>query len=148
MPNLRTGLFTLITALSLLGCGQSTEAPSAANEPAAAAPMRERSVDEVDRLLGAGSIAVFDANGEETRRREGIVPGARLLSSSGRFDPATELPASKTTPLVFYCGNTECTASDGAAERAREAGWSDVSVMRAGIAGWRAAGKPTTPHSS
>src|SRR5688572_29848835 len=146
MSNLRTGLFILITALSLLGCGQSaseTTAPSGES-----APMRERSVEEVERLLAAGSIAVFDANGEETRRREGIVPGARLLSSSGRFDPATELPASKSTPLVFYCGNESCTASDGAAERAREAGWPDVSVMRAGIAGWRAAGKPTTPPPS
>src|SRR5687768_16030132 len=143
MSILRTGLFTALSLLPLIGagCGQSSDAPATGTEAPGA--MRERSVEEVERLLAAGSITVLDANGEETRRDQGIVPGARLLSSSGRFDPATELPASKTTPLVFYCGNESCTASDGAAERAREAGWNDVSVMRAGIAGWRAAGKAT-----
>lgn len=119
----------------LASCGNSEEA--------ADAPLRERSVEEVERLLGAGSITVFDANGERTRRDQGVIPGARLLSSSSQYDVARELPADKSTPLVFYCGNENCTASDGAAVRAREHGYADVSVLRAGIAGWRAAGKPT-----
>ena len=76
------------------------------------------------------------------------IPGAILLSSSGSYDPAAELPANTATNLIFYCGNDDCRASDGAAKRARDAGYSNVHLMRAGIAGWKAAGKRTEAASS
>jgi rhodanese-related sulfurtransferase len=109
------------------------------------AAIPELGVDEVARLLEARAAVVVDANGDATRQREGVVPSAMLLTSSGRYDPAAELPSDKSTKLVFYCGNEDCHASDGAAERARDAGYSDVNVMRAGIAGWKAAGRETVP---
>lgn len=85
---------------------------------------------------------VYDVNVAETREHVGIVPGARLLSSFSNYDPAKELPADKNAPLVFYCANTMCTASHDAAEKAIEAGYTDVSVMVDGIYGWRKAGRP------
>lgn len=85
---------------------------------------------------------VYDVNVESVREHAGIIPGARLLSSSSRYDVAKELPADKTTPLVFYCANTMCTASHQAAERALRAGYTDVSVMVDGIFGWKKAGRP------
>lgn len=51
-------------------------------------------------------LAVYDANGTNTRRKEGIIPGAKLLSSSSQYNVAKELPADKSTKLVFYCANT------------------------------------------
>ncbi len=124
----------LTLALSLVfaaACGEEGEA---------AAPIPELAVAEVATRFEAGELVAVDANSAETRAERGVIPGARLLTSSGTFDPAAELPADPATELVFYCANDHCRASDGAAERAREAGYANVSVMRAGIAGWVEAG--------
>ena len=40
-----------------------------------------------------------------------------------------------------------CRASDAAAERAANAGYTNVNVMRDGIKGWANAGEPTVPQS-
>lgn len=48
-------------------------------------------------------VQVFDANDAEFRAQNGIIPGAKLLSSFNKYDVARELPADKKTPLVFYC---------------------------------------------
>jgi rhodanese-related sulfurtransferase len=86
---------------------------------------------------------ILDANGDKTRNSEGIIPGAKLLSSCGDYDVAKELPASKDSELVFYCGNTKCMASHSAANRAVSAGYTHVAVLADGIAGWKAAGQQT-----
>jgi rhodanese-related sulfurtransferase len=92
----------------------------------------------------ANPVHVYDANGEETRQKEGIIPGAVLLSSFDGYDVAKTLPQNKSASLVFYCGNTRCMASHAAAERASHAGYANVSVMADGIAGWKKAGKPVS----
>jgi hypothetical protein len=51
-------------------------------------------------------LFVYDVNPPSTRRTEGIIPGAKLLSSFDRYDVATELPPVKDAKLVFYCANT------------------------------------------
>jgi len=63
--------------------------------------------EDLAALLAQKSpVVVYDVNTPEFRAKKGIVPGARLLSSSGEYDVAKELPADKGTPLVFYCANT------------------------------------------
>ncbi len=86
---------------------------------------------------------VCDANGAKTRNSDGIIPGARLLSSSSEYDIAKELPAAKDSELVFYCANTKCMASHSAATRAVNAGYTNVAVLADGIQGWKAAGQKT-----
>jgi rhodanese-related sulfurtransferase len=88
-------------------------------------------------------LSIVDANSAETRQKEGVIPGAILLTSSSKFDVAKELPKAKDQKLVFYCANTRCTASHKAAEKAASAGFTDVSVLSDGIAGWKAAGQKT-----
>ena len=85
-------------------------------------------------------VHIFDANGAKTRSGEGIIIGAKLLSSSGSYDVAKELPADQKARLVFYCYNPSCTASHTAARRAIDAGYSDVAVLGDGIIGWKLAG--------
>jgi len=131
----RTAILPMMALLLLAACGE--------DEPAA---IPELSVAEASAQLEAGAVAV-DANSDATRAERGVVPGARLLTSSSRYE-ASELPSDPSTALIFYCANTQCSASDGAAERAREHGYENVSVMRAGIAGWVDAGNETeTPRS-
>lgn len=100
------------------------------------------SVPALAASLHADECAVFDANTQAVRVRNGAIPGATLLSHYRDYKLG-ELPPEKQRPLVFYCANQRCTASDAAAERALRAGYADVSVLRAGIAGWANAGNRT-----
>jgi rhodanese-related sulfurtransferase len=130
--------------------GEVAEAEQAPEQEATdeeEAPITELEVTEVATLIESGDCVPVDANNPTTRERYGTIPGATLLTSSGRYDPSAELPEDHATKLVFYCGNVDCRASDGAADRARQAGYTDVNVMRAGIAGWVEAGKDTAPAS-
>lgn len=54
----------------------------------------------------APGLAVYDANLPDFRAKEGLIPGAKPLSSFNRYDVAKELPAAKDAKLVFYCANT------------------------------------------
>ena len=92
------------------------------------------------------SVYVLDANNEQTRTKEGVIPGAKILSSYDKY-ALTELPQDKTSKLVFYCANTKCSASHDAAKRAISNGYKDVSVMVDGIQGWKKAGKTAQPYT-
>ena len=63
-------------------------------------------VADLAALMAQGHVTVFDANPPDVRTKEGVIPGAHLLPSASHYDVATELPAVKTTKLVFYCHNT------------------------------------------
>jgi rhodanese-related sulfurtransferase len=125
-----------------LACGEhASHMASAEQSVAPAQEVKVVTVDQVAALRKANLAQVVDVNTAETRNRFGIIPGATMLSSATRFDPAKELPASKESKLVFYCANQMCGASHMAAERAAMAGYTDVSVMPAGIMGWKQAGQ-------
>ena len=63
---------------------------------------------ELAKLLAANDpkLVIYDANERDFRAKEGIIPGARLLSSFNHYDVAKELPEAKDATLVFYCVNT------------------------------------------
>ncbi|MFA9469115.1 MAG: rhodanese-like domain-containing protein, partial [Deltaproteobacteria bacterium] len=84
-------------------------------------------------------------NSESTREKNGTVPDAIILTSSYKYE-LTQLPEDKGKDLIFYCSNTNCTASDAAAERASASGYENVHIMREGIKGWKDAGKATAPY--
>lgn len=141
-------------SLLLVGCEQSSSIASQGEAAADSAKSPEQngseegrnaipeiSVEKAAQALQAGAVAI-DANSKSTREKMGTVPDAVILSSSSSYE-LTQLPSDKSKDLIFYCSNTFCTASDAAAERASEAGYENVHVMREGIKGWKAAGKPT-----
>ncbi|MCB9654692.1 MAG: rhodanese-like domain-containing protein [Deltaproteobacteria bacterium] len=96
--------------------------------------------------------AFVDANSATTRAKDGIIPGAVLLTSYDSYDAKAELPADKAGALVFYCANERCGASKVAAKRAMTAGYTNVAILPAGIQGWKKAGMktdaPTTKDKS
>jgi rhodanese-related sulfurtransferase len=87
-------------------------------------------------------VAIFDANTDETRKTDGMIPGAKPLTASNSYSQSV-LPTDKTTQLVFYCANTACMASHAAAARATKWGYTNVAVMADGIQGWKKSGQPT-----
>jgi rhodanese-related sulfurtransferase len=141
---MRTILFASLVALATTaGCSKSSDAtPSTATAPAAA-EVPTVTPDDLEKSIASGQVTAVDANGEQTRKKMGVVPGAVLLTDSDSF-AASELPSDKSKQLVFYCGNEECGASHHAAGKAIAAGYKNVKVMPAGIAGWVKAGKKTS----
>ena len=127
---------SLLGLAAAAGCSKSVDK----TESAEAAKVPMVTVDQVDQAIAKNAAIAVDANGNETRKKLGVIPGAVLLSDSDTFNPA-ELPADKTKSLVFYCANTHCSASHHAAGEAITAGYTNVKVMPEGIAGWVAAGK-------
>ena len=94
-------------ALSLAavsGCSKSDKAPAPTAGDPAEANLPSMTVDEVDRGVVAKELVPVDCNGTATRKRAGVVPGAILVTDNESF-AASELPADKTTKLVFYCAN-------------------------------------------
>jgi len=125
-----------LSAITATGCSKKADDKTAV----AAAEVPEISVEQLDAMLAKSECVPVDANGERTREKMGVIPGAVLLTDSETFTPA-ELPADKSKTLVFYCANQSCGASHDAATKALTAGYTNVKVLPDGIAGWVKAGK-------
>jgi rhodanese-related sulfurtransferase len=151
-----TRTVTAFAILSAFACAKATpEVSEQRLQPVAAASAQATSgpaadphagfqklnVEEVAALIDAKKVQPIDANGADTRKEYGTLPGAVLLTNFRTFD-LSELPADKSQELVFYCGGEACSAAPTAAARAREAGYTAVRVMSAGITGWVKANKP------
>ena len=136
-----------LSAALAVGCHQSEPAADKSAPAADAKKVPEVTVTDVASYVKDKTATIFDANDADTRHEYGVIPGAVLLASHKDY-PLTQLPADKADKLVFYCGGTQCRASDAAAARAASAGYSNVAVMREGIRGWKSAGQPTsTPQT-
>ena len=138
-------LFSLAVASSLV-IPAAAFACEGENHQAMAEPVKA-TVAEVATWTKAKQAVPVDANGQETRTKQGVIPGAVLLTSSSTYD-VKELPADKSSKLVFYCANQKCGASHQAAKRAMENGYTNVAVLPEGIAGWKQAGQPTAKPNS
>lgn len=107
--------------------------------------LKKVTATELAALQKDQKVSVYDANGADTRKKFGVIPGATLLTSASSYDVSKELNPDKGSKLVFYCGSEKCTSAEQAATRAVEAGYSDVSVYPGGIKGWTKAGQKTSP---
>ena len=74
----------------------------------AAEPFKSIHVDDLAPLVAKhpSGVWIYDANPPSTRERDGVIPGAHLLSSFNNYDVGKELPPAKDAKLVFYCANT------------------------------------------
>lgn len=127
---MRSAFFVLVLLGSVTACDRAHEKPSAQ-----AAELPTISVDELATRLPDKKVHPVDANGDKTRKDVGFIPGAILLTDYETY-AASELPADRAEPLVFYCANEQCGASHDAARKAVALGYKDVKVLPAGILGW------------
>jgi rhodanese-related sulfurtransferase len=140
-------LFSLAVATSLIVPTAALACDGAEMHQAKAGEPVKATVADVASWTKEKKAIPVDANGKETRLSQGVIPGAVLLTSSSTYD-VKELPADKTSKLVFYCANQKCGASHQAAKRAMENGYTNVAVLPEGIAGWKQAGQPTAKPNS
>jgi hypothetical protein len=96
---MRTLLFSVVVALGSIGCSENSKDPKAEVK----SDLPEMSVDEVAAGLAAKQLTAVDCNGDKTRKKHGILPGAILIDDEETY-PASALPPDKATKLVFYCG--------------------------------------------
>lgn len=136
-------LLSSAVALSLAVPSLALACDGEAHQQAEATP-KKVSIAQVAMWTKEKKATPIDANGQKTRETQGVIPGAVLLTSSSQYDVTKELPAQKDAKLVFYCANTKCSASEAAAKKAMQAGYTDVAVLPEGIAGWKQAGQPTS----
>ncbi len=94
---------------------------------------------ELNRMMARSDVVILDVNSRQSWMKT-RVPGALNLDPD-RFSK-TDLPADKSKLLVFYCSNPMCRKAPKAAFRAKNMGYTNVRVMRAGIRGWILFGLP------
>lgn len=134
----------LMAAALAVTVGVPSMALACEHDQKAEASVKKVTLAELTTLQKDKKVSVYDANGNDTRKQFGVIPGATLLTSASTYD-MKELNADKNTKMVFYCASDKCTSAKQAATRAMEAGYSDVSVFPDGIKGWSKAGQKTTP---
>lgn len=102
---MRTILLGAVLALATVGgCSKDTSSSgSSTQEKADDVPTV--TLDETEKLLAANEATAVDCNGDRTREKLGILPGAVLISDEETY-PASELPADKARKLIFYCSDT------------------------------------------
>ncbi|HNQ87170.1 MAG TPA: rhodanese-like domain-containing protein [Verrucomicrobiota bacterium] len=105
----------------------------------------EISVEDLDKAVAARKVTVIDVNGTASWKR-GHIPGAiDYASNKGKL--ASLLPKDKNALVVAYCGSPKCGAYAAAAKAARELGYTNVKHLKAGISGWKEAGRTIEPAS-
>ena len=100
---MRTLLFSLVVALAAAGCSEKSN--EKADKGEVEKDLREISVADAAAALEAKNATFVDCNGDKTRKRVGVIPGAILIEDEETFT-ADVLPADKATKLIFYCGGT------------------------------------------
>jgi hypothetical protein len=99
---MRTTLFACVLAISALtGCSKGEEAKTEQKDEQKFATM---TMDEVEAAITSGQATAVDCNGDRTRKKMGVLPGAVLVTDEEEYG-ASELPADKTRKLIFYCSD-------------------------------------------
>ncbi len=139
----------LILSLALVTLAPWTLAVAGKDKAAKSEGFKLIKVAELSKWMDGpekASVHIYDANSDEARKADGLIPGAVALASSSSYEVSV-LPENKADKVVFYCANTQCLASHSAAKRASESGYTSVYVMADGIEGWKKAKKKTVPST-
>jgi len=101
-------------------------------------------VDELRALIDAGAgPVILDVRGDETRRREGIIPGS-LWAHPSDLDPVIRGYA-RDTELVVYCSCPNEASAALAAKHLRQAGFRKIRPLLGGTEAWIEAGYEIEP---
>ncbi len=93
-------------------------------------------MEEQDNLI------VIDSRGGKYFDGELIKGAVQLSAKETDADSLKMIVADKDQPIVFYCSNVDCPASQVAAVKAQKIGYSSLYKYPGGIEDWRAKGLP------
>lgn len=98
--------------------------------------------EELKNKIDSGAdfylVDVLSANSYQARH----IPGAKNVPLSADFVEQFEkqIGAAKDAEIIVYCSSSTCQASPKAASMLEEAGYTNVSHFKDGLAGWQEAG--------
>lgn len=99
--------------------------------------------DELLKAVEAKQVTLLDANGSDSYK-DAHIPSA-IDFQKVKKDLAAKLPSDKSSLIVAYCANEQCTAYRSAARAAKELGYTNIKHYAKGIFGWKATGAPVEP---
>ena len=95
---------------------------------------------DLQAAIAKKSAVILDVNGTDSFK-EGRIPGAiDFIANEEKI--ARLLPKDKSTLIVAYCGNEQCSAYEAAASAALALGYTNVKHFAPGIDGWKKSGAP------
>jgi len=94
--------------------------------------------EELLKAIDAKQVTLLDANGTESFN-EGHIPKAIDFEKQEK-ELAAKLPTDKSSLIVAYCANEQCTAYRSAAKAAKALGYTNIKHYAKGIAGWKKSG--------
>ncbi len=101
MRNLLFGAALALAAVTGCSKSDSSAAPAAKAKDVTFPTMTP---DQVEQAIASKSVTPVDCNSDRTRKKLGVLPGAIAVTDEDTY-AASELPADKTTKLVFYCAD-------------------------------------------
>ena len=125
---------------------------SAAETPATLPGVTVITAEQARKLADSG-VPMVDTRVANEFAQEHIkgaksVPYKEKSAKDVKFDPKEDsfdlarLPATKGSPVIFYCNAGECWKSYKASKVALDAGYTKVHWLRGGIPEWKAKGYP------
>ncbi len=103
-----------------------------------AAPYKEISAEELNKMIEAKeTFVLIDANGEKVYK-EGHIQGAvNLTPKQVNSDSLAKVAPAKDAKIVFYCGGVNCPASSKAAKKAAKLGYTNIMKFPGGTEEWK-----------
>jgi rhodanese-related sulfurtransferase len=106
-------------------------------------PWKEIQPEQLHQMLSQKADLLLINTMSYIECRDHSIPGS-ICIPSGTFDEQTDrLPPDKQRKLVYYCESNLCLRSNQCAEKAIKLGYTDVSVLKNGLPGWKTAGYET-----
>ena len=105
----------------------------AGNYPAVSADWVKKQLDN------KANMVLIDSRPKRKKYDKGHIPTALSIPDSQFAKLQDQLPADKSTPLVFYCGGLKCRLSHKSAKKAIDLGYTQVKVFAEGYPTWVAA---------
>ena len=105
----------------------------AGNYPAVSADWVKKQLDN------KANMVLIDSRPKRKKYDKGHIPTALSIPDSQFAKLQDQLPADKSTPLVFYCGGLKCRLSHKSAKKAINLGYTKVKVFAEGYPAWVAA---------
>ena len=105
----------------------------AGNYPAVSTEWVKKQIDNQTNMV------LIDSRPKNKKYNKGHIPTALSIPDSSFAKMTDQLPADKSTPLVFYCGGLKCRLSHKSAKKAIDLGYTNVNVFAEGYPAWVAA---------
>ncbi len=94
------------------------------------------SAEHVAQLISGNKALIVDSRPKQTKYDQGHIPTAVNIPLTQFDELKGKLPRDPKTPVVFYCGGTDCPLSHKSAKKALEMGYTDISVFTLGYPEW------------